>query len=151
MQNSKWQPYVVSTQQKKTRHSSPKTFFVWHFIENAGEQSAASFFFFVNWNMYKGLWVFQGWKDLKYAFKLCQVKEVKQRLPSKDPSNWDGLRRCMLTWLPRYAALLRMKPSDWEIACEVSGIAWRPQRRTVLRHTFVEIYKTLLQWAQWPP
>ncbi len=79
-------------------------------------RSAALFFFFVNWNMYKGLWVFQGRKDLKYAFKLCQVKNVKQRLPPKDTSNWDGLRRSMLTWLPSYAALIRMKPSDWETA-----------------------------------
>lgn len=40
-------------------------------------------------------------------FKIYRIKEVKWRLPFKDPPNWEGLLWLLILWQIRYAALLR--------------------------------------------
>ncbi len=52
-----------------------------------------------------------GWlkvvKDTSHAsFKFSWMKDAKRRLSSKDPSDWDGLQRRLMTWQPRNAVFV---------------------------------------------
>ncbi len=50
-------------------------------------------------------WLEDTKNTLDTSFKIGQMKDVKRRLPCKDPLNWDGLQK-LLMWQPRYAAVL---------------------------------------------
>lgn len=80
-------------------------------LQNEIKQSQCLFIFkyiFLNWNLCKGLWVIVGWEgNTWWILQTGWMKDAKQRLPSKDPSNWDALQCSFMTWQPKYTALQR--------------------------------------------
>ncbi len=53
----------------------------------------------MKWNGYKRYGWLKFMKDTSRAsFKFSWMKDAKLRLPSKDPSDWDGLHRRLMTW-----------------------------------------------------
>ncbi len=89
---------------------SKNIIFVLDFIINSEKLSTDSFFISLfSWN---GMGTKDcGWlkvmEDTSHAsFKLSWMKDAKRRLSSKDPSDWDGLQRRLVTWQPRNAAFV---------------------------------------------
>ncbi len=89
---------------------SKNIIFVLDFIINSDKFSTDSFFVSLfSWN---GMGTKDcGWlkvvKDTSHAsLKFSWMKDTKRRLSSKDPSDWDGLQRRLMTWQPRNAAFV---------------------------------------------
>ncbi len=60
-------------------------------------------FIFMKWNGNKG-WLKVSEDTSHASFKFSWIKYSEQWLPSKDPSDWDGLQQRLMTWQPRNAA-----------------------------------------------
>ncbi len=89
---------------------SKNIIFVLDFIINSDNRSTDLFFVSLfSWN---GMSTKDcGWlkvaEDTSHAsFNFSWMKDAKRRLSSKDPSDWDGLQRRLMTWQPRYAAFV---------------------------------------------